>query len=160
MIEQANQGRHDDRGPVPDQSRSSQPKEEKEEKEEEKQRVIDGRKAALKFLDSLEKCMEDEGICAKCANAAHDGDCKKVEEAAGNDKAMRRIRELLSSDHVSSDEEMGGAEEPSSSTPKEHKTGRQTGKETIEMYSYTINLAEMADTAEGGELQCGVGAGM
>ena len=29
------------------------------------------------------------------------------------------------------------------------------GKETIEMYSYTINLVEMADTAEGGELQCG-----
>ena len=68
---------------------------------------------------------------------------------------MRRIRELLSSDHVSSDEEMGGAEEPSSSTPKEHKTRRQTGKETTEMYSYTINLVEMADTAEGGELQCG-----
>ena len=156
MIEQANQGSKrkaseggdDDRGPVPDQSRCSQPKEEKEEK---KQRVIVGRKAALKFLDSLEKGMEDEGICAKCANAAHNGDCKKVEEAAGNDRAMRRIRELLSSDHVSSDEEMGGAEEPSSSTPKGHKARSQTGKETIEMYSYTINLVEMADTAEGGE---------
>ena len=148
VIEQANQGSKrkaseggdNDRGPVPDQSRSSQPKEEKEEK---KQRLIDGRKAALKFLDSLEKCMEDKGICAKCANAAHGDDCKKVEEAAGNDEAMRRIRELLSSDHVSSDQEMGGAEEPSSSTPKEHKTGRQTGKE------------QRADTAEGGELQCG-----
>ena len=53
VIEQANQGSKrkaseggdDDRGPVPDQSRSSQPKEEKEEK---KQRVIDGRKEALK----------------------------------------------------------------------------------------------------------------
>ena len=160
VIEQANQrskrkaseGGSEDRGPVPDQSQSSQPKEEKEEKE---QRVIDGRRAALKFLDSMEKCMEDKGICAMCANAAHDGDCKKIEDAAGNDKAMKRIRDLLSSEHVSSDEEMGDAEEPSSSTPKEHKTRRQTGKETIEMYSYTMNLVEMADMAEGGELQCG-----
>ena len=96
-----------------------------------------------------------QGICAKCANAAHDGDCKKIEEAAGNDEAIKRIRKPLSSDHVSSDEEMGDAEEPSSSTPKGHKTGEQMGKETIEMYSYTINLVEMADTAEGGELQCG-----
>ena len=155
MIKQATKRKasgDDDRGPEPDRSRSSQPKEEKEEK---KQRVIDGRKAALKFLDSMEKCMEDKGICAKCANAAHNGDCKKIEEAAGNDDAIKRIRELLSSDHVSSDEEMGDAEEPTSSTPKEHKTGEQMGKETIEMYSYTINLVEMADTAEGGELQCG-----
>ena len=143
VIEQANQGSKrkasegggDDRGPEPDQSRSSQHKEEKEEK---KQRVIDGRKAAPKFLESMEKCMEDKGICAKCANSAHDGDCKKVEEAAGNEKAMRGIRELLSSDHVSSDEEMGDAEEPSSSTSR----GRRTG-------------GQMAHTAEGGELQCG-----
>ena len=35
-----------------------------------------GEKAALKFLDSMEKRMEDKGICAKCANAAHDGDCR------------------------------------------------------------------------------------
>ena len=119
VIEQANQGskRKASEG-GDDQSRSSQPKEEKEEK---KQRVIDGRKAALKFLDSMEKCMEEKGICAKCANMAHDGDCKKYEEAAGNEKAMKKIRELLSSDHVSSDEEMGDAEEPPSSTSKEHK---------------------------------------
>ena len=63
---------------------------------------------------------------------------------------MKKIRELLSSDHVSSDEEMGDAEEPSSSTSKERKKGGQKGKEIIEMYSYTINLVEMADTAEGG----------
>ena len=68
---------------------------------------------------------------------------------------MRKIRELLSSDHVSSDEEMGDAEEPSSSASREHKKGEQMGKDMIEMYSYTINLVEMADTAEGGELQCG-----
>ena len=68
---------------------------------------------------------------------------------------MRRLRELLSSDPVSSDEDMGDTEEPSSSTSKERKKGGQAGKETIEMYSYTINLVEMADTAEGGELQCG-----
>ena len=160
VIEQANQGskrkasegEDDDPGPEPDQSRSSQPKEEKEEK---KQRVIDGRKAALEFLDSMEKCMKDNGICATCANSAHDGDCKKVEEAAGNEKAMKKIRELLSSDHVSSDEEMGDVDEPSSSTSREHRAGEQKGKEIIEMYSYTINLVEMADTAEGGELQCG-----
>ena len=103
--------------------------------------MIDGRRAALKFLDSMKKCMEDKGIC-KCANEVHDGDCKKIGEAAGNEEAMRRIRELLSSDHVSSDEEMGDAEEPSSSTPKEHKTGEQKGRATIEMYSYAINLVE------------------
>ena len=91
----------------------------------------------------------------RCANLAHDGDCKDYEEAAGNEKAMKKIRELLSSDPVSSDEEMGDTEEPSSSTSKERKRGGQAGKETIEMYSYTINLVEMADTAEGGELQCG-----
>ena len=155
--EQANQGSKrkatesegDGLGPEPDQSRSSQPNEEKEEK---KQRVIDGRKAALKFLDSMEKCMGEMGICAKCANLAHDGDCKNNEEAAGNEKAMKKIRELLSSDHVSSDEEMGDAEEPSSSTSRERRKGGQKGKEIIEMYSYTINLV---DTAEGGELQCG-----
>ena len=91
----------------------------------------------------------------KSANLAHDGDCKDIEEAAGNEKAMKKIRELLSSDPVSSDEDMGDTEEPSSSTSKERKRGGQAGKETIEMYSYTINLVEMADTAEGGELQCG-----
>ena len=111
--------------------------------------MIDGRKAALEFLDSMEKCMKDNGICAKCANLAHDGDCKKVEEAAGNEKAMEKIRELLSSDHVSSDEEMGAADEPSSSTSREHWAGEQKGKEIIEMCSYTINLVEMA------ELHCG-----
>ena len=126
VIEQANQGSKrkasgggdDGRGPEPDESQISQPKEEKEEK---KQR---GRKAALKFLNSMAKCMEDKGICAKCANSAHDGDCKKVEEAAGNEEAMRKIRELLSSDRVSSDEEMGDAEEPSSSTSKEHRRAK------------------------------------
>ena len=91
----------------------------------------------------------------QCANLAHDGDCKDIEEAAGNEKAMKMLRELLSSDPVSSDEDMGDTEEPSSSTSKERKRGGQAGKETIEMYSYTINLVEMADTAEGGELQCG-----
>ena len=99
--------------------------------------------------------MGEMGICRKCANLAHDGDCKDIEEAAGNEKAMKVLRELLSSDPVSSDEEMGDTEEPSSSTSKERKRGGQAGKETIEMYSYTINLVEMADTAEGGELQCG-----
>ena len=99
--------------------------------------------------------MGEMGICMKCANLAHDGDCKDIEEAAGNEKAMKKIRELLSSDPVSSDEDMGDTEEPSSSTSKERKRGGQAGKETIEMYSYTINLVEMADTAEGGELQCG-----
>ena len=43
----ASEGGGDDRGPVPDQSQSSQPKEEKGEK---KQRVIDGWRAALKFV--------------------------------------------------------------------------------------------------------------
>ena len=84
-----------------------------------RQRRIDGRRAALKFLDSMEKRVGEMGVCAKCANLAHDGDCKKREEAAGNEKAMKKIRELLSSDHVSSDEEMGDAEGPSSSTSKE-----------------------------------------
>ena len=65
---------------------------------------------------------------------------------------MKMLRELLSSDPVSSDEDMGDSEEPSSSMCKEWKKGGQAGKETIEMYSYTINLVEMADTAEGGEL--------
>ena len=99
--------------------------------------------------------MGEIGICRKCANLAHDGDCKDIEEAAGNEKAMKVLRELLNSDPVSSDEDMGDTEEPSSSTSKERKRGGQAGKETIEMYSYTINLVEMADTAEGGELQCG-----
>ena len=80
---------------------------------------------------------------------------RRLKKAAGNEGAIKRIRELLSNDHVSSDEEMGDAEEPSSSTPREHKTGERMGKEIIEMCSYTINLVEMADTAEGGELHCG-----
>ena len=89
--------------------------------EEKKQRVIDGRRPALGFLGEM-------GICMRCANLAHDGDCKNYEEAAGNEKAMKKIRELLSSDHVSSDEEMGDTEEPFSSTSKEHKKGGQEGK--------------------------------
>ena len=148
----ATESEGDGLGQVPDPSRSSQPNVEKEEK---KQRVIDGRRAAPEFLVSMEKCMGEMGICMRCANLAHDGDCKNYEEAAGNEKAMKKIRELLSSDHVTSDEEMGDTEEPSSSASKERKKGGQEGKETIEMYSYTINLVEMADTAEGGELQCG-----
>ena len=148
----ATEGEDEGLGQAPDPSRSSQPNAEKEDK---KQRVLDGRRAALGFLESMEKCMGDMGICKKCANLAHDGDCKDIEEAAGTEKAMKMLRELLSSDPVSSDEDMGDAEEPSSPTSKERKKGGRAGKETIEMYSYTINLVEMADTAEGGELQCG-----
>ena len=148
----ATESEGDGLGQVPDPSRSSQPNVEKEEK---KQRVIGGRRAALGFLVSIKKCMGEIGICMRCANLAHDGDCKNYEEAAGNEKAMKKIRELLSNDHVSSDEEMGDTEEPCSSTSKERKKGGQEGKETIEMYSYTLNLVEMADTAEGGELQRG-----
>ena len=148
----ATEGGDEGLGQAPDPSRSSQPNAEKEDK---KQRVLDGRRAALGFLESMEKCMGDMGICKKCANLAHDGDCKDIEEAAGTEKAMKMLRELLSSDPVSSDEDMGDAEEPSSPTSKERKKGGRAGKETIEMYSYTINLVEMADTAEGGELQCG-----
>ena len=148
----ATEGEDEGLGQAPDPSRSSQPNAEKEDK---KQRVLDGRRAALGFLESMEKCMGDMGICKKCANLAHDGDCKDIEEAAGTEKAMKMLRELLSSDPVSSDEDMGDTEEPSSSTSKERKKGGRAGKETIEMYSYTINLVEMADTAEGGELQCG-----
>ena len=85
----------------------------------------------------------------RCANLAHDGDCKNYEEAAGKEKAMKKVRELLSSDHVSSDEEMGDTE------VLIDVQGTGQGKEAIEMYSYTINLVEMADAAEGGELQCG-----
>ena len=73
--------------------------------------------------------MGEMGICMKCANLAHDGN----EEAAGNEKAMKMLRELFSSDPVSSDEDMGDTEEPSSSTSKERKRGGQAGKETIEM---------------------------
>ena len=50
--------------------------------------------------------MGEMGICRKCANLAHDGDCKDIEEAAGNEKAMKVLRELLSSDPASSDEDM------------------------------------------------------
>ena len=67
----ATEGEDEGLGQAPDPSRSSQPNAEKEEK---KQRVIDGRRAALGFLESMEKCMGDMGICKKCANLAHDGD--------------------------------------------------------------------------------------
>ena len=30
--------------------------------------------------------MGDMGICKKCANLAHDGDCKDIEEAAEGDE--------------------------------------------------------------------------
>ena len=125
------------------------------EKEDKQQQVIDGRRAVLGFLESMEKCVEDMGICKECANLAHDGDCKDIEKAAGNEKAMKVLRELLSSDPVLSDEDMGDTEEPFSSTSKERKKGGQAGKETIKMYSYTINLVKMADTAKEGKLQCG-----
>ena len=96
----ATEGEDEGLGQAPDPSRSSQPNAEKEDK---KQRVLDGRRAALGFLESMEKCMGDMGICKKCANLAHDG------EAAGTEKAMKMLRELLSSDPVSSDEDMGDA---------------------------------------------------
>ena len=85
----ATEGEDDGLGQAPDPSQSSQPNAEKEEK---KQRVIDGRRAALGFLESMEKCMGEMGICMKCANLAHDGDCKDIEEAAGNEKAMKMLR--------------------------------------------------------------------
>ena len=81
----ATEGEDDGLGQAPDPSRSSQPNAEKEEK---KQRVIDGRRAALGFLESMEKCVGEMGICMKCANLAHDGDCKDIEDA-GNEKAMK-----------------------------------------------------------------------
>ena len=55
----ATEGEGDGLGQAPDPSRSSQPNAEKEEK---KQRVIDGRRAALGFLESMEKCMGEMGI--------------------------------------------------------------------------------------------------
>ena len=121
----ATEGEGDGLGKAPDPSRGSQPNAEKEEK---KQRVIDGRRAALGFLESMEKCMGEMGICMKCANLAHDGDCKDIEDAAGNEEAMKKIRELLSSDPVSSDEDMGDTEEPSSSTSKNEKEEDKQGK--------------------------------
>ena len=72
----ATEGEDEGLGQAPDPSRSSQPNAEKEDK---KQRVLDGRRAALGFLESMEKCMGDMGICKKCANLAHDGDCKDIE---------------------------------------------------------------------------------
>ena len=87
-----------------------------------------GGKPRLSSWSLLEKCMGEMGICMRCANLAHDGDCKNYEEAAGNEKAMKKIRELLSNDPVSSDEEMGDTEEPSSSTSnarKEDKKGKK-----------------------------------
>ena len=62
---------------------------------------------------------------ARSARTSHDGDCKDIEKAAGNEKAMKVLRELLSSNPVSSDEDM--TEEPSSSTSKERK--RRTSRE-------------------------------
>ena len=59
-------------------------------------------------------------------NQCHDGDCKDYEEAAGNERAMKKIRELLSSDPVSSDEEMGDTEEPSSETIEMYRGRRAT----------------------------------
>ena len=41
---------------------------------------------------------------------------------------MRKLRELLSSDHVSLDEEMGDAEEPSSSTSRDTRQESKRGK--------------------------------
>ena len=83
----ATEGEDEGLGQAPDPSRSSQPNAEKEDK---KQRVIDGGRAALGFLESMEKCMGEMGICRKCANLAHNG-------------KMKVLRELLSSDPVSSD---------------------------------------------------------
>ena len=51
----ATEGEGDGLGQVPDPSRSSQPNAEKEQK---KQRVIDGRKAALGFLESMKSAWE------------------------------------------------------------------------------------------------------
>ena len=123
----ATEGEGDGLGQAPDPSRGSQPNAEKEEK---KQRVIDARRAALGFLESMEKRMGEMGICMKCANLARDGDCKDIEEAAGNEEAMKKIRELLSSDPVSSDEDMGDTEEPSSSRNEreEDKQGKKQSK--------------------------------
>ena len=98
--------------------------------------------------------MEEMEICMRCANLAHDGDCKDYEEAAGHEKAMKKIRELLSSDPVSSDEEMGDAEEPSLSTSKERKKGGQAWKQ-LKRKAIPSAWWRWLDTAEGGEPQCG-----
>ena len=71
--------------------------------------------------------MGEMGICMKCANLAHDGDCKDIEEAAGNEKAMKMLRELLSSDPVSSDEDMGDTEEGK----KERRTSRERNNRDV-----------------------------
>ena len=51
---------------------------------------------------------------------------------------MKVLRELLSSDPVSSDEDMGDTEEPSLSTSKERKKGGQAGKETYNAVASTL----------------------
>ena len=58
----------------------------------------------------------------------HDGDCKDIEEAAGTEKAMKMLRELLSSDPVSSDEDMGDTRNRPHQRPRKERKEDEQGK--------------------------------
>ena len=117
-------------GQAPDPSRSSQPNAEKEDK---KQRVLDGRRAALGFLDGVNG--EVHGRYGDLQEVREPGP-RRIEEAAGTEKAMKMLRELLSSDPVSSEDigGCGGAVLTNVQGKKERGASRERNKRDVQLH--------------------------
>ena len=108
-------------------------------------------------------------ICMKCGKESHEGACKDTATATESDSARGKITMLFPpEEHPSSneaiemevpddDEEMA----PMSSEPHEKPHQLEVEepifflREEFHKYNYVVNLPEMADLAEGGELHVG-----
>ena len=152
-----------DRGREPDHAEEPEPKQSIVEN------IATRRAALLRMFEDLCDRAGELSICIKCGKESHDGTCKDTARATESDSACGKIKMLfLPEKHPSSDENIdmevpNDNEEmaPMSSEPHEKPHQPETEKpifyprEEFHKYNYAVNLSEMADLAEGGELHVG-----
>ena len=142
-----------------------------EEPEAKQSRVEDVASRRAELLRMFEDLCDRAGelkICMKCGKESHEGTCKDTARATESDSARGKITMLfLPEGHPSSDEdiEMEIPDEdeemaPMSSEPHEkpHQPEAEPifyPREEFHEYNYVVNLSEMADLAEGGDLHVG-----
>ena len=131
--------------------------------------IASRRAELLRMCEDLCDCAGKLKICMKCGKESHEGTCTDIARATESDSARGKITMLfLPEGHRSSDEdiEMEAPDDdeemdPMSSDP--HDKPQQPEKEEpifypreeFHKYNYVVNLSEMADLSEGGELHVG-----
>ena len=151
-----------DRGREPDHA------EEPEAKQSRVEDIASRRAELLRMFEDLCDRAGELKICMKCGKESHEGTRKDTARATESDSARGKMTMLFRLEgHPSSDEdiemEVPHDEEmaPMSSEPHEkpHQPEAEEPifypKKEFHKYNYVVNLSEMADLAEGGELHVG-----